>query len=168
MGELMQNLGLNPKVVLSQIIAFVFLYVVLKRFLFGPIANMIETRNNEIRELADKARENAQRMEDARDEYERRLGDIEREARDRIQEATRQAHDAAAQIVTEARQARDDLLVRAREEIRREKERALVEIRDEVATLAVRGAEQVIRKELDESLHRDMVRRFIDEVEHLS
>lgn len=168
MGELMQNLGIVPWVTASQIAAFIFLYLVLKKFLFGPIANMIDARNKEIEDRIAKTERDAQMMEEARDEYERRIAEIEKEARDRIQEATREAHEAGAQIVAEARRARDDMIVRAREEIEREKEKALIEIRDSVTSLAVRGAERVIRKELDEAAHRELVRRFIDEVEQMA
>jgi len=167
MGDLMQSLGLDPKVILSQILAFAFIYVILSRFLFGPIARMVKARNDEIAERLNSAERHEKAMEQVRDEYEGRIADIERESRDRIQEATREAHEAGVQIVAEARTEREEMIARARQEIRHEKERALVEIRDQVAALVVGGAERIIRRELDDSLHRELVDEYINEVEHV-
>lgn len=167
MAELAKSLGLDPKLILSQIFAFLFVYYVLSRFLFRPIARMIEERNREVIDRMERARQHEADMEAKRQDYEQRISDIEREARDRIQQATREAHEAGAQIVAEARQARETLLGQARDEILREKERALVEIRDRVADLAVGGAERIIRQELSDERHRELVRHYIDEVEHV-
>jgi len=167
MAELAQSLGLDPKLILSQIFAFLFTYYMLSRFLFRPIARMVDERNREIVDRMARARQHEAEMEEKRQDYERRIADIEREARDRIQQATREAHEAGAQIVAEARQAREALLSQAREEIVREKERALVEIRDRVDDLAVGGAERIIRHELNDERHRELVRHFMDEVEHV-
>ncbi len=167
MAELAKSLGLDPKLILSQIFAFLFVYYVLSRFLFRPIARMIEERNREVIDRMERARQHEADMEAKRQDYEQRIADIEREARDRIQQATREAHEAGAQIVAEARQARETLLGQARDEILREKERALVEIRDRVADLAVGGAERIIRQELSDERHRELVRHYIDEVEHV-
>ena len=128
MAELAKSLGLDPKLILSQIFAFLFVYYVLSRFLFRPIARMIEERNREVIDRMERARQHEADMEAKRQDYEQRIADIEREARDRIQQATREAHEAGAQIVAEARQARETLLGQARDEILREKERALVEL----------------------------------------
>jgi len=167
MAELAKSLGLDPKLILSQIFAFLFVYYVLSRFLFRPIARMIEERNREVIDRMERARQHEADMEAKRQDYEQRIADIEREARDRIQQATREAHEAGAQIVAEARQARETLLGQARDEILREKERALVEIRDRVADLAVGGAERIIRQELSDERHRELVRHYIDEVERV-
>jgi len=55
MAQLMEQLGLEPRLLLMQAISFLALFWVLKRFLFGPIGNMVQSRNDEIRDRLDRA-----------------------------------------------------------------------------------------------------------------
>jgi F-type H+-transporting ATPase subunit b len=84
-----------------------------------------------------------------------------REARARAAEILAQAEKRAAQLIDEARQAAKDEgsreLAAAKAEIEQEVTRAREELRDRVASLAVAGAEKILRREVDTRAHSDLL-----------
>lgn len=163
-----QQLGLDPKLILSQAVSFVVVYLLLRKFLFGPIGKMIQKRNEEIGRRLTSAEEAEAQMIRIRSGYEERIAQIETEARDRIQEAIRMAHEARDEIIRQGREQAEKVLERARREIELEKKKALLEIREHVAEMAVLGAEKILRSQLDEAAQRRLVEQFIEEAEHLN
>lgn len=168
MSQLMEQLGLEPRLLLMQAISFLVLYWVLRRFLFGPIGNMVDARNHEIKERLDKARDDQQAMAAMRTEYERRIGDIETEARDRIQQAVTEAARIADGIKAEAHAEAQAYREQGVLQVEREREKALKEIQDQIVDLSIDAAGKVIDQALDEESHRRLVRRFIEELETAS
>lgn len=166
--EIFKTLGIDPKTVLMQAVSFVVIYFLLRRYLFGPIGQMIQRRNQEVEDRLSRAEEAESSMVRARAEYEERIAQIEIEARNRIQEATAKAHEAREEIIAEGRQQAEKILERTRREIELEKEKLLLEIRDHVAEMAVRGAEKILRASLDEAAQRRLVHEFLEETESLN
>ncbi|MDH5536626.1 MAG: F0F1 ATP synthase subunit B [Betaproteobacteria bacterium] len=84
------------------------------------------------------------------------------EAKDRVQEILAQAERRASQIVEEAKNTAkaegDRLVAGAKAEIEQEVSRAKEALRTQVATLAVAGAEQILRREVDAKAHADLLR----------
>jgi len=165
MVELLNQLNIKPALLLSQIAGFVILFWILKRFMFGPIARILEEREQKVREHLERAEREREAMTRSRAEYDQRLAQIEAEARDRIQQAIQQANAIREEIVQQARSEGERILARSRAEIEHEKQKALVELRDRMAELAVLGAQKVIESSLDEASHRRLVRSFLEELE---
>ena len=55
MAELFHDLGIDPKIIASQIIGFVLLWMLLKKFLFGPVMGLVKSREAEIKATHDAA-----------------------------------------------------------------------------------------------------------------
>jgi len=164
-SQILDALGLEPRIVLVQAISFVLLYLLLKRFLFGPIMGMMDRRNEEIAARLRNAEEHEKQMHALREQYERRIAQIESEARDMIQEATRRAHEARDEIIAEARAKAQEMIARAQTEIERELDKARIALRGEIAELAVSGARQILDRELRREDHERFVEQYIKEIE---
>ena len=162
LADLFSQLGIEPVHLLIQILGFLVLYWLLSKFLFGPVQTMLATREEQIKSRLDEAEEKRQEMIRMRDDYEARVADIEAESRERIEEAMGQAQVARDELLSHAREQAQRIMERGHAEIQREKEKALVEIRDRVAELAVITAGQLIRRELDEPIHRQLAEEIID------
>jgi len=84
-----------------------------------------------------------------------------KEARARAAEILAQAEKRSAQLIDEARQAAKDEggreLAAAKAEIEQQVTRAREELRDRVASLAVAGAEKILRREVDARAHADLL-----------
>src|SRR5438874_994316 len=153
-------LAFSWQALLLQVVGFLLLVAVMKKYLFGPVAGILEARQNDIQGTLDQIQRDRQAMESSRQEYEARLATIEAEARDRIQAAINEAQGMKDEIVGAARTEADRLVSHARDEIIREKQQALVELRTHVADLAVNAAGKILRRSVDDRTHRDLVSDF--------
>jgi F-type H+-transporting ATPase subunit b len=140
-----------------QLIVFLLLVWFTMAKIWPPIAAALDERAAKIREglsAADKAKADLaaanQRVEKelsaARNDAAQRLADAERLAQSMIEEAKSKAGEEGAKIVAAARSEAEQEAIKARETLR-----------DQVASLAVQGAEQILRREVDAKAHADLL-----------
>jgi F-type H+-transporting ATPase subunit b len=143
-----------------QMIVFLILVGFTMKFVWPPIAAALDERAKKIAEglsAADKAKADLaqanKRVEEqlsaARDDAAKRLADAERLAQSLIEEAKARANEEGAKIVAAAKAEAEQAVVKAREALR-----------EEVAALAVKGAEQILRREVNASVHADLLGRL--------
>jgi F-type H+-transporting ATPase subunit b len=147
-----------------QAIVFAILVWFTMKFVWPPIANALDERAKKIADglaAADKAKSELslanRRVEDelakSRTESAARLADAERRGQALVEEAKARATEEAAKIVAAAKVEADQQTVKAREALR-----------EQVAALAVKGAEQILRKEVNASVHADLLGRLKTEL----
>ena len=85
----------------------------------------------------------------ARTDATQRLADAERLAQSMVEEAKSRASEEGAKIIAAARAEAEQEVVKARESLR-----------DQVAALAVAGAEQILRREVNAGVHADLLGRL--------
>jgi F-type H+-transporting ATPase subunit b len=140
-----------------QMIVFVILALFTMRFIWPPITAALDERAAKIREglsAADKAKAELalankrieEELSSARTDAAQRLADAERLAQSMIEEAKSRAGEEGAKIVAAARAEAEQEATKARETLR-----------EQVAALAVRGAEQILRREVDARTHADLL-----------
>ena len=140
-----------------QMIVFVILALFTMKFIWPPITAALDERAQKIREglsAADKAKAELasankrieQELSSARTDAAQRLADAERLAQSMIEEAKSRASEEGAKIVAAARAEAEQEATKARETLR-----------EQVAALAVRGAEQILRREVDARTHADLL-----------
>jgi F-type H+-transporting ATPase subunit b len=138
-------------------IVFVILALFTMKFIWPPITAALDERAAKIREglsAADKAKADLaaanKRVEaelsTARTDAAQRLADAERLAQSMVEEAKSRASEEGAKIVAAARAEAEQEASKARETLR-----------EQVAALAVRGAEQILRREVDARTHADLL-----------
>lgn len=143
------------------IINFVVFFLLLRQFLYRPILKILDARRDEVQANLDKADKARQEAEASRAEHERQLTSAREEAQGLLSRAQATAEKTKEEIIGQAQRQSDEMIERARKAISSEKERALTEIRKEVADLAVRAASKVIERSLDVEEHRQMVDDFV-------
>lgn len=147
-----------------QAIVFAILVWFTMRFIWPPIATALDERARKISEglaAADKAKADLaaadRRVEEelarARNEAATLRADAERRAQSLVEEAKARATDEANKIIAAARAEADQQLVQAREALR-----------EQVAALAVRGAEQILRREVNPQVHAELLGRLKTEL----
>lgn len=144
-------------------INFVLLAALLYKFLYQPLINALNARDEEIEGSLRKAKEDREEAARLRSELEERLANAQREANEIVNKATQSANMAKEQIEAEARARAEEMLQKATRTIELEKAQALAELRAEVADLAVMVAGKVIEKNLDNDDQRRLAERFLAE-----
>jgi F-type H+-transporting ATPase subunit b len=164
MSEIMHQLGIEPAAIVVEMVGFVLLLLLLKRFLWQPVTDYLQRRQQDIAQTYDKVEQTRQEMERLRDEYEQRLANIEAEARNQIQQAVKEAQQLREQILAEARQQAEKMVRDAEETIRYERQKALAEMRAQVVELTMLATSRILQESVDETKHRKLVEEFINQV----
>jgi F-type H+-transporting ATPase subunit b len=133
----------------------------LTNFLFKPVNKMLDERQQDIKVAYDKIEAEQREMQELKGQYEQRLSAIEAEARERIQNAIKEAQGMRDQIVSEANNRSRELVARAEQEVEREKQGAMVAIREQVVDLALGATTKIIGDGLDEARQRKLISDFI-------
>jgi F-type H+-transporting ATPase subunit b len=147
-----------------QMIVFALLVAFTMKFVWPPIAAALDERARRIADglaAADKAKADLQGAEKRVEEELTRsrtqtaglLADAERRAQAIVEEAKARASEEGAKIIAAARAEAEQQTVKAREALR-----------EQVAALAVKGAEQILRKEVNAGVHADLLNRLKTEL----
>src|SRR3954463_12015229 len=145
----MEVLGLNVWAVIMQAVTLIILVALVKRFFFAQVLQTMDKRRADVSDTYARIESDRNEMQRARTEYEERLRNFEAESRERIQEAIKEAQALRDQIMQDSRSQGEALLLRAQEEIGREKRKALIELRTEMAELAVDAAGKILGRSID-------------------
>lgn len=146
--------------IIIQGIVFAILVWFTMKFVWPPITVALDERAKKIREglsaadtakaeLANANKRVEEQLSAARTDATQRLADAERLAQSMVEEAKGRASEEGAKIVAAARAEAQQESMKAREVLR-----------DQVAALAVKGAEQILRREVDAGVHADLLGRL--------
>ncbi len=147
-----------------QAIVFAILVWFTMRFIWPPLMKALDDRASKIAEglsAADKAKAElaitqqnvGKQLSAARDDAAKRLADAERLAQSMIEDAKTRASEEGAKIIASAKSEAQQEALRARDTLR-----------NQVALLAVKGAEQILKREVNVGAHADMLNRLKTEL----
>lgn len=149
----------------GQMITFAVLVLFIKGVLWQPMLRMLEERK---RRIADGLAAAERGLRD-KELGEKRAMEIIREAREKANELIALAQKRTAEIIEEAKDAGraegERMVAAARAEIEQEANRAREGLRREVVALAIRGAEQVLGREVDEAQHRVVLDKLVADLQ---
>ena len=165
MASALTALGFNPRVFLLNVIAFLILFAVLRRYLFGPLAHVMKRRAEEIAEGLEASRRNREALAEADQRREQILAAAREEGREQVRRSVQEGEAERERILAEARVEVQGLRERGREAVARERERALLELRQRVVDLALLAAGRAVAQRLDERVHRQVIDDFITDLE---
>ena len=157
--DVLNNLNVDLKLVLVNIIGFVILLVVAKKMVFDPIGKVVTERDSDISGQYDRLESAQREMEALKSDYESRLTAIEAEAREKIQTAIKEAQAARDQILSDANKKSHEIVSKAEAEAERAKEQAMTELRMRIVDIAVGTTRRII----GESLSADRQAALVDE-----
>jgi len=149
-------MNLNATLFAQAIVFFLFIYITIK-FIWPMMQQAIDARQKTIADGLAAAEQGKRSLETST----RQADEAIKEARNRAAEIISQAEKRASQMIDEARNAAKEEGNRekaaAKAEIAQEVTRAREQLRDRVATLAVAGAEKILRREVDAKAHGELL-----------
>ena len=152
-------MNLNLTLIAQAVTFTAFIWFTVK-FVWPHMLRAIETRQKTIADGLAAADQGRRSLEQSR----RQADDAIAEARNRAADILAQAEKRAAQLVDEARTVAkaegDREKAAAKAEIAQEISRAREQLRDQVASLAVAGAEKILRREVDSKAHSDLLEQI--------
>jgi F-type H+-transporting ATPase subunit b len=157
-------LEVNTGLISWTIVTFVLLLIVLRKFAWKPLLEGLQRREERVRtsiERAEQAQKDAERL---MEENRQRLAQADQESHRLLSEGRVLAEKLKADIVEQANKQSRKMIEQAHQEIEREKEAALAQLRDEVATLAIKAAEKILDETLDEKQQRKLLDTYLDSI----
>ena len=154
----------NPGLIFWTAITFVIVLLILKKIAWGPILNALEEREKGIQSSIDRAFQAKDESEAILRKNKELLAKAEAESDRIIREGKDFAEKLRADIAEKTQAEAQKMIASAKDEIEQEKRRALAELRNEVADLAVRGAEKIIKSNLDADTQKRIVDTMIQDL----
>ncbi len=149
-------------------IAFTVLFIALKKKAYPQVKKGMDARADRIRNTLDEADKTKDEAQSILDQYRRQLSDAKSES-SRIIEEARQAADKIRQDLR--KQAEDEVAEikqRAQDDIAAQASRTMADLQARVSLMVIQLAEKVVQKNLDEDTNKELVDRFIREMESTS
>lgn len=149
---------------LAQLVVFLLFAGIMAKFVWPPMMKALDERADKIRvglaaadqaklELASANKRVEEQLAQTREQSTQRIADAEKRGQLMVEEAKARAEAEAAKILADAKAEADQMVVRARESLR-----------EQVAGLAVKGAEQILRREVSAQVHADLLDRLKTEL----
>ncbi|PWH19161.1 MAG: ATP synthase F0 subunit B [Anaerolineae bacterium] len=160
----MEKLGINLGFFLFQVFNFTILALLMYALAYKPIVRMLENRKNKIAQGLEDARIAAEARANAEKEAKAILAEAQNNAAQKVREATERADAAAKEIIAQAEAQATKILEEARVEAAQERDRILLELRGQIASLAIAAAQKLIGEALDEKRQHALLEEFFSGV----
>ena len=166
--ELSPLVKVVPGLMIWTLIAFGVAMIVLKKFAWPKISEVLDERQQLINDSISSAEKTRSEADKVLAEYRQRLTEAREQADEILDRARKAAEATEAQAVEAGREKREELVEAARRDIEAETRKALDEIRKEVADLTVLATERVTRRTLDADAQKELVEEALREVDFSS
>ena len=140
---------------------FIILYILLRKFAFGPITAAVEAREKALEDAIESAKRDRDAAAKLLAEHQAKIDAARGEAQKLIADGRAVAEKMRSDLLEQTRREQQDMLERARREIGSEKDRAIAQLRREAVDLALAGASKVIEQNLETEKNRQLVERYL-------
>ncbi|MBO8125709.1 MAG: F0F1 ATP synthase subunit B [Firmicutes bacterium] len=151
-----------------QMVNLLIIFLLLKKAMYKPLLDVLQKREEFVENSLADAAATKQEAEEILAKYRRMMEGADQKAANIIAEANKKAEAIVKERTAEAELKYEQMINEAKEQIKREKEKALADIRDEIADLAVHAAGKLIGRVLTIADHERIVRECVEEVSQLN
>lgn len=156
--------NINLKGFLFQLITFVIVLLVLRRFVLPRLIKTIEDRRKVLEDSLQNAKKTEQALADAEAQAVEIIQVARRQADQAVADAVSQAKEIIAQAEIKAEEQSERILAETKERLNQEKLKLKEELKDELADIVIITAEKVLQEKIDEKADQELVNRYIKEM----
>ncbi len=160
----MEALGINLPFFLVQVVNLIIMYVVVAKWIVGPISGLLEKRRATIAQGLEDAREAADARANAEKEAEKILAEAQAKAASLVREATERAEAAGRDVKAAAEAEAGKAREKAMAEVEDERSRILSDLRGQVAALSIAATQKLVGDALDDKRQHALVDEFFSGV----
>ncbi len=146
------------------IVAFVLLYLLLNKYAFGPLFNIMEQRKRLVVGELEQAEANRKESAALLEEQRKAIEQARKEALEIVENSRKVSTKSAEELVEAAKNEAARLKEAAQQDIVSEKNQAIAELRKQVGEMSVKIASKIIEKEVDASAQEALVDKYLKEV----
>ena len=163
------NLLIQPQfgTIFWTLVTFLILMFLLAKFAWKPLLSAVDSREKGIRDSLDTARQQRDESQRILEEHKALLNQARRERAEAVEAGRRDAERVKGEILEEARRQREQLVAQTEAQLAASLRQARVELKGEVASLAIQAAGKLLAKNLDDPTQRRLVEDYIADLERL-
>jgi F-type H+-transporting ATPase subunit b len=151
--------------VLTQIIAFILMYLILKKYVWNRLYGVIDERRKRIEHEFSTIENDKLEAKKLHEMYEQKLSDLDTEAHAKFSAAIAEGKKAAEEIQRATQKESQSMLEKARADIEREVGKAKTQLKNEVVNLVIAASKKVIQADLDAEKQKKMILDFVDKAD---
>lgn len=151
--------------VISQIISFLIMLWVLKRFAWKPLLNVMDERRQKIKSEFDSIEAQKKELAKLIDEYNKKLKEIDSLAKAKEQEGIKKGEFAAIEIQNEARSHAKKIILKAEENMFKEIAKAKIQLKNDLVNMTLSASEKVLQMNLDGEKQKHLIEDFVKQTE---
>lgn len=146
--EILENFGVQGNLLLAQIVNFLIIFFVLRKFFYKPIASALEERKKTIAESLENAEKVQKSLEDTEIKTTALLKDARQESQTILAEAKKEAREIAETAKLETKKQINELMEKAHAQIELERSIMKKDVEKQAATLAIAIVQKVLARDL--------------------
>jgi F-type H+-transporting ATPase subunit b len=148
--------------VITQIISFLIMLWVLKRYAWKPILTLLDERKDRIKREFESIEEQKKQLESLKNEYQEKLKSIDNQARTKFQEALDQAQKDGQKIQQQAHNQAKSIIAKAQEELQKDILKAKDQLKNDFVEVTFAAAQKVMQTNLDHEKQKALIPEFIN------
>lgn len=156
-------LGLNLQAFLFQLISFVIVLILLRKFVYGRLVSTLEARRTAVMESLDQAKEAAKKLESAEDSVSKLIVQARKEAEAIVALATRESASMIEEAEKKAGKRAEHIIQNAESRLEQDIVAARTALRKETAELVAAATEKILRQKLDTAADSKLIDAAIKE-----
>lgn len=160
----MEALGVDFKLLLSQIVNFLVLFILLSWLLYKPITKLLAEREKKVKEAMEWAEKTKKESEELEEKVKERMEKTKQEAKEILDESRSQAEADRKKTLEIAQKESEEIVKKTKEQIEAEKEQMKEELKKETAKLAILAASKILDKSIDEKDQKRLSEEALREV----
>ncbi|MFP3903475.1 MAG: F0F1 ATP synthase subunit B [Armatimonadota bacterium] len=168
MASLLEQLNIEPGALLVNIVGFMVLLWLVKRYAMGPISEFMRERSEKIQKKIEDADTMRAAAASERDNLQDELDQMRAQMEEQMERDRRRAAEDIEQMQTEAQRQREQIIESGEAELQRAREEMMGEIKQIATEMAVEVSEKVLRGALDDERQAQLTQSVIDDVNRLA
>lgn len=157
-------ISVNIWQILISLANLILLFLIIKRFLFKPVNNMLSKRQAELDERYDAADEAKRAAEENRLFWDEKIGTVKAETDKMIEKAQDNAKRQSEAIVSKAKEQADGIIRQAETQAQLEMKKAEDSIKQEIVQVSTAIANKLLEREINPEDHRGLIDSFIEKI----
>src|SRR3989338_11675325 len=158
-AEILSKIGFDWKLALANLINFLIIFYLLKKFAFAPIGRIIRERKDRIEEGLEKANRSEEILNASKKKSDEIIAGAKEEANKIIAKGYEQARQSIEHAALEAMKKQEEILLRAQKGIDRERISMEARVREEMAELVAGGGKKIIKEDITPAVKKSILEK---------
>ena len=164
--EVLNNIGFDWQIALANFINFLIIFWILKKWVFGPVKNIIKKRKKEIQKGIDKAKQMEHELAQAQEKTKQEIKVTKEQANEIVKKAQEQADNRLEEAKVRAIKEAEYILKKAHDQIKKDTKKAQRDLSEKTASLIALGVQKILDEDLNEEKHDALSKRAMSLLEN--